>query len=300
MPTLKNVCLNTGTAPSKFFIVLIDQKVGVIPLVHQRSEENLLEVSDLKIWYPQSRDLFGRTKSYLHAVDGISFSIKKGETIGLVGESGCGKSTIGRAIVKLVPLYSGSIRFKSQEIGELSNADFFPFRKSIQLIFQDPYASLNPRFTFKDTLDEVLHFHLPKLSRQDRMPRISAIIDKVGLPQTALRKYPHEFSGGQRQRISIARALIMEPEFIICDESVSALDVSVQAQVLNLLNDLKDQFGLTYLFISHDLSVVKYMSDRLIVMRKGKIEEMGDSETVYRQPQSVYTERLIAAIPQVR
>ena len=259
----------------------------------------LIELKDLRVWYPQGRDWRGKPKAYMHAVDGVSFSIYRGETLGLVGESGCGKSTIGRAIVKLAPVHSGSIFYEKGEIGQMRLSEFAPYRKSIQLIFQDPYASLNPRFSLQETLDEVLRMHLKNLSRPERLSRISAILSKVGLPQSALAKYPHEFSGGQRQRISIARALVMEPEFIICDESVSALDVSVQAQVLNLLNDLKEEFGLTYLFISHDLSVVKYMSDRLVVMRKGQIEEIGESEAVYKDPKSEYTRGLIDAIPEI-
>lgn len=261
--------------------------------------ENLLEVQNLNVWFPTRKDWKGKPSAYFHAVDDVSFTLRKGETLGLVGESGCGKTTLGRAILKLIPAHSGSVIFQGNDILPLSQKEFKPLRKKAQLIFQDPYASLNPRFTVERTLLEPMKVHKIGNSDRQRRERIREMIDRVGLPEAALSKYPHEFSGGQRQRICIARALVIEPEFIVCDESVSALDVSVQAQVLNLLNDLKRDFGLTYIFISHDLSVVKYMSDRLIVMRKGKIAEMGDAEAVYADPQSEYTRELIDAIPLV-
>ena len=261
--------------------------------------ENLLEVKNLNVWFPSQKDWKGKPTAYVHAVDGVSFIVKKGETLGLVGESGCGKTTLGRAILKLVPAHSGEIIFDGQNILPLSQKEFKPLRKKAQLIFQDPYASLNPRYTVGETLLEPMKVH--RILRSDRLrrSRIGEMMGYVGLPQAALKKYPHEFSGGQRQRICIARALIIEPEFIVCDESVSALDVSVQAQVLNLLNDLKAEFGLTYIFISHDLSVVKYMSDRLVVMRRGKIEEQGFANEIYANPKSDYTRELIDAIPVV-
>ncbi|NEN25271.1 ABC transporter ATP-binding protein [Cryomorpha ignava] len=261
--------------------------------------ENLLEVKDLNIWFPSQKDWKGKPTAYFHAVDGVSFNVKKGETLGLVGESGCGKTTLGRAILKLVPAHSGEILFDRKNILPLSQKEFKPLRKRAQLIFQDPYASLNPRYTVGETLLEPMKVHRVLSSDRLRRTRIDEMMDYVGLPQSALKKYPHEFSGGQRQRICIARALVIEPEFIVCDESVSALDVSVQAQVLNLLNDLKVEFGLTYIFISHDLSVVKYMSDRLVVMRRGKIEEQGFASEIYANPQSAYTRELIEAIPVV-
>ena len=261
--------------------------------------KNLLEVKNLNVWFPSQKDWKGKPTAYMHAVDGVSFNVKKGETLGLVGESGCGKTTLGRAILKLVPAHSGEILFDGQNILPLSQKEFKPVRKKAQLIFQDPYASLNPRYTVGETLLEPMKVHRIMSSDRLRRTRIAEMMDYVGLPQTALKKYPHEFSGGQRQRICIARALVIEPEFIVCDESVSALDVSVQAQVLNLLNDLKAEFGLTYIFISHDLSVVKYMSDRLVVMRRGKIEEQGFAGDIYANPQSAYTQELIDAIPLV-
>lgn len=264
-----------------------------------REEDNLLEVKDLNVWFPAQKDWKGKPTAFVHAVDGVSFNVKKGETLGLVGESGCGKTTLGRTILKLVPAHSGEIIFDGQNILSLTQKEFKPFRKKAQLIFQDPYASLNPRYTVGETLLEPMKVHRILDSDRLRRSRIGEMMDYVGLPQAALKKYPHEFSGGQRQRICIARALVIEPEFIVCDESVSALDVSVQAQVLNLLNDLKAEFGLTYIFISHDLSVVKYMSDRLVVMRRGKIEEQGRANEIYTNPQSAYTRELIEAIPVV-
>lgn len=262
-------------------------------------QNNLLEVNDLNVWFPSHKDWKGKPTAYVHAVDGVSFNVKKGETLGLVGESGCGKTTLGRAILKLVPVHSGKIIFDGQNVVPLSQKEFKPLRKRAQLIFQDPYASLNPRYTVGETLLEPMRVHRVLDSDRLRRARIGEMMDYVGLPLAALKKYPHEFSGGQRQRICIARALVIEPEFIVCDESVSALDVSVQAQVLNLLNDLKAEFGLTYIFISHDLSVVKYMSDRLVVMRRGKIEEQGSAKEIYANPQSAYTKELIEAIPVV-
>ena len=261
------------------------------------SERNLIEVDHLNVWFPGKKDWKGKPLAYVQAVNDVSFTVKKGETLGLVGESGCGKTTLGRAILKLIPIHSGEITFDGQNITSFSQKEFKPLRKRAQLIFQDPYASLNPRYTVAETLIEPMQVHKVMGSNKERRKRIEEMLDYVGLPATALKKYPHEFSGGQRQRICIARALVIEPEFIVCDESVSALDVSVQAQVLNLLNDLKDEFGLTYIFISHDLSVVKYMSDRLIVMRRGRIEEQGFAKEIYANPQSEYTKELIDAIP---
>ena len=261
--------------------------------------ENLLDVRNLNVWFASKKNWKGKPTAYVQAVNNVSFTVKKGETLGLVGESGCGKTTLGRTILKLIPAHSGEIIFKGRNILPLSQKEFKPLRKRAQLIFQDPYASLNPRYTVAETLIEPMKVHKVLGSDKLRREQISRMMDYVGLPHSALKKYPHEFSGGQRQRICIARALVIEPEFIVCDESVSALDVSVQAQVLNLLNDLKAEFGLTYIFISHDLSVVKYMSDRLIVMRKGHIEEMGLASAIYQNPQSNYTRELIDAIPLV-
>lgn len=265
--------------------------------IEKPGEKNLIEVMNLNVWFPGKKDWKGKPITYVQAVNDVSFSVKKGETLGLVGESGCGKTTLGRAILKLIPVHNGDISFDGRSIVPLSQKEFKPLRKRAQLIFQDPYASLNPRYTVGETLIEPMQVHKVMGSNKERRKRIEEMLDYVGLSVTALKKYPHEFSGGQRQRICIARALVIEPEFIVCDESVSALDVSVQAQVLNLLNDLKDEFGLTYIFISHDLSVVKYMSDRLIVMRRGRIEEQGFAKEIYDNPQSEYTKELIDAIP---
>jgi peptide/nickel transport system ATP-binding protein len=264
---------------------------------NQSSDKMLINVQNLGVWFPTATDWKGKPTAYLQAVNDVSFEVRKGETLGLVGESGCGKSTLGRALLRLIPIHAGSVHYGGEEISKLDARQMRPLRKKMQLIFQDPYASLNPRMTVEQTLIEPLIVHNLVGNRSERKARIAEILDRVGLVQSSLQKYPHEFSGGQRQRVCIARALMVEPEFIVCDESVSALDVSVQAQVLNLLNELKEDFGLTYIFISHDLSVVKYMSDRMIVMRAGKIEEMGDAQEVYAAPKSAYTRELIDAIP---
>ena len=232
-------------------------------------------------------------------MDDVSFDVYEGETLGLVGESGCGKSTLGRTILKLNTAYSGEVLFEGKNILPLSERDFRPYRSDMQLIFQDPYSALNPRLTAGDAIAEPMRVHA-EISAVQRREQVCHLLEKVGLDPGFYNRYPHEFSGGQRQRICIARALALKPRFIICDESVSALDVSVQAQVLNLLNDLKREFNFTYIFISHDLSVVKYMSDRMIVMNKGKIEEMGDPDLIYSNPATAYTRKLIESIPHNR
>ena len=234
----------------------------------------------------------------MKAVNDVTFDVYPGETLGLVGESGCGKTTIGRTILRLEEPTEGEMIYKGLDIAKMNADQLRAFRKEVQLIFQDPYSSLNPRMTIGNAIMEPMQVHNILNSDEERKEKVKELLTKVSLDSSHFYRYPHEFSGGQRQRIGIARALAVNPKFIICDESVSALDVSVQAQVLNLLNDLKDEFGLTYIFISHDLSVVKYMSDRMVVMQEGKIEEMDDSDKIYNSPETEYTKRLIDAIPE--
>jgi peptide/nickel transport system ATP-binding protein len=257
----------------------------------------LLSVSGLKVYFPIRRGVFRRTVGHVKAVDGISFDVYRGQTLGLVGESGCGKTTTGRAILRLIEPAEGTIRFTGISLGDLGGRELRRHRRRMQIIFQDPYSSLNPRMTVEAMLIEPMRVHGLGTSRRDRRDRAVAHLEDVGLEAIHLRRYAHEFSGGQRQRLGIARALAAEPEFIICDESVSALDVSVQAQVLNLLKDLQREHQLTYIFISHDLSVVLFMSDMMAVMNDGKIVEFGPSDDVYAHPAMDYTRRLIAAIP---
>jgi peptide/nickel transport system ATP-binding protein len=260
------------------------------------AQDPLLEVIDVEKVYLSKKGLFTKATPF-KAVDGVSFRVYPGETIGLVGESGCGKSTLGNAILQLDKATSGIINYKGKDITNLSKSDLRRLRKDVQIIFQDPFASLNPRLTVGNAIIEPMKVHNIGNSNKDRKENVLDILEKVGLDTNAFNKYPHEFSGGQRQRIGIARTIALQPKLIVCDESVSALDISVQAQVLNLLNDLKTHYGFTYIFISHDLAVVKYMADQLLVMNKGKIEEMGDADSIYEFPQKVYTKKLIHAIP---
>ncbi len=257
----------------------------------------LLEVKNLKVYYPIKAGFFRKTIGHVKAVDDVSLSIKKGTTYGLVGESGCGKTTLGRSILRLVNATEGSIHYNGQDILSLSTHEMREMRKKMQIIFQDPYSSLNPRMTIQQILLEPMEIHKVGNNKKERLEIAKSLIDRVDLEQHHLMRYPHQFSGGQRQRIAIARSLALNPEFIVCDESVSALDVSVQAQVLNLLQDLQDERGLTYIFISHDLSVVNYISDYVGVMFQGKIVEYGTAKEIYKNPQMAYTKNLLSAIP---
>jgi len=256
----------------------------------------LLEVINLKKEYYANTGLF-KPKTIISALDDVSFKVFEGETLGLVGESGCGKSTLGRAILQLEKATSGSIKYRGKELTTLSVTEIRKLRKEIQLIFQDPYSSLNPRLIIGEALIEPMKVHKIGSSQKQRKEKVLALLNRVGLEENFFYRYPHELSGGQRQRVGIARAVIMEPKLVVCDESVSALDISVQAQVLNLLNELKDDFGFTYIFISHDLAVVKYMADQLLVMNEGIIEELGDADEIYANPTKEYTKKLIDAIP---
>jgi peptide/nickel transport system ATP-binding protein len=265
-------------------------------LQNKSNKENLLEVRNLKTYYPVKGGFFRRTIGYVKAVDDVSFDIKKGETLGLVGESGCGKSTTGRTIIRLLNATEGSILFNGKDIANLKGKSLRTIRKDIQMIFQDPYASLNPMQMVGDIISEPIR-NFKRITKHELRNEVIDLLQKVGLPEDAYYKYAHEFSGGQRQRIGIARALALRPKLIIADEPVSALDVSVQSQVLNLLKELQHEFDLTYLFIAHDLSVVKHMSDRIAVMYLGNMVEIANRNLLYVEPLHPYTQALISAIP---
>ncbi len=260
------------------------------------SAKTLLEVKDLKKHFPIKGGLFGRTTGHIRAVDGVSFSVEKGETLGLVGESGCGKTTAGKVILRLEEATAGEVYFEGCNILELTREEMRNLRREMQIIFQDPYSSLNPRMTVGKIIGEALEIH-NLAEGKNKEKRVKELLEIVGLTAHHMRRYPHEFSGGQRQRIGVARALAVDPKLIICDEPVSALDVSIQAQIINLMEDLQKEFGLTYLFIAHDLSVVKHISDRVAVMYLGKFVELADKEELYRNPLHPYTEALLSAIP---
>ena len=262
------------------------------------SQEPLMQIKNLKTYFPIRNGFFGGISDHVKAVDDVTFDVYPGETLGLVGESGCGKTTIGRTIIRLEEPTEGEMIYKGKDIAKMNTEELRLFRKDVQIIFQDPYSSLNPRMTIGNAIMEPMQVHGILENDEQRKKKVEELLTRVSLDPTHFYRYPHEFSGGQRQRIGIARALAVNPKFIICDESVSALDVSVQAQVLNLLNELKEEFGLTYIFISHDLSVVKYMSDSMVVMQEGKIEEMGDADQIYNKPATKYTQKLIDAIPE--
>ena len=264
----------------------------------QSNGNDILEVRNLQMYFPvTSGIIFQRKVADIKAVDGVTFSIKKGETLGLVGESGCGKTTTGRCILQLYQPTGGDVLFEGQRLNDLSTKEMIPFRRKMQIIFQDPYGSLNPRMTCGDIIGEPLVIHKLTTGKGEYNDRIAELLTVVGLNPYMADRYPHEFSGGQRQRIGIARALAVNPSFIVCDEPVSALDVSIQAQVINLLEELQDQFGLTYLFIAHDLSVVRHISDRVAVMYLGHIVEIADRDELHENPQHPYTKALLSAVP---
>jgi oligopeptide transport system ATP-binding protein len=258
--------------------------------------EVLLDVKNLKKYFPIKRGVFSKTIGYVKAVDNVSFTINKGETLGLVGESGCGKTTIGRSLLRLIEPTEGTVIFDGKDVTAMNSSDLKVIRKEMQIIFQDPYSSLNPRMTVGEMISEILKFH--KLAEGEAAEKkVYDLLDTVGLSKLQARRYPHEFSGGQRQRIGIARALSVEPKFIVCDEPVSALDVSIQSQIINLLQDLQKELGLTYLFISHDLSVVEHISDRVCVMYLGQIVETADVEELYAHTRHPYSQALLSAVP---
>lgn len=263
------------------------------------AKEPILKVKDLNTWFPLNTSLFGTAKTFVKAVNNVSFDVYPGETLGLVGESGCGKTTLGRSILRLIAPTSGCIIFEGMDLLKLNTAELRHIRRDMQIIFQDPYSSLNPRMTIGESIMEPLLVHDLYNNSLQRKQRVLEVLDRVGLTADQFNRYPHEFSGGQRQRIVIARALALQPKFIICDESVSALDVSIQAQVLNLIRDLQQEFGLTYIFISHDLAVIRHISDRMMVMNKGEIIETGYPEDIYASPKESYTQKLIGSIPLV-
>jgi oligopeptide transport system ATP-binding protein len=266
------------------------------PTVRRHDQQNLVEVDDLNVHFPIRSGIFKTLAGVVHAVDGVTFDVRRGETLGLVGESGCGKSTLGRAMIRLREPTSGTVRFDGVDLVSLKSEQLRKMRRRMQIIFQDPYGSLDPRMTVGSIVSEPIETH-HLASGQAKRDRVAELLQLVGLDPKYVARYPHEFSGGQRQRIGVARALAVEPEFIVCDEPISALDVSIQAQVLNLLSDLRSRLGLTYLFVAHDLSVVKHISDRVAVMYLGKIVEIGPPELLYGAPGHPYTRALLSAVP---
>ncbi len=261
------------------------------------SDKPVLEVKDLRVYFPVKSGFWGRVTGHVHAVDGVSFTLQSGKTLGLVGESGCGKSTLGRAIIQLIKANSGDVFFLGQNLQKLSNKELKMVRKNLQIIFQDPYSSLNPRMSVQQILSEPFDIHGVYENSSEKKQAIEELLVEVGLSSSSLLRYPHEFSGGQRQRIGIARALALKPQLIICDEPVSALDVSIQSQILNLLMDLRDKYHLSYLFIAHDLAVIEHISDEVAVMYLGQIVEHASSVDLYSRPMHPYTQILMDSIP---
>ena len=290
LPTIQDYLNNTANNE----IITSEQRQQKHEILY--SKPPLLEVINVEKEYISKSGWFTKPQSF-KAVNDVSFKLYEGETLGLVGESGCGKSTLGNAILQLDKATAGQILYEGVDITKLSNSEIKKLRKDIQIIFQDPYSSLNPRIPVGEAIMEPMIVHKLYDSDDERKEKTIGILNKVGLSEDYFNRYPHEFSGGQRQRIGIARTIALQPKLIVCDESVSALDISVQAQVLNLLNELKETFGFTYIFISHDLAVVKYMSDQLLVMNQGKIEELDDADRIYSAPKTIYTKKLIDAIP---
>ena len=301
LPIVKEFLDGTWKEDSDFKRQLIvTQKERDAHLKEIYSQEPILKVEHIKTWFPLKKGLFNRVYDHVKAVDDVSFEVYPGETLGLVGESGCGKTTLGRSILRLVEPSEGKIIFEGKDVISLSGNDLREYRKHAQIVFQDPYSSLNPKMRIGDAIAEPMLVHGLEPDAKKRRDKVCELLTEVGLQPEHYQRYPHEFSGGQRQRICIARALAVHPKLIICDESVSALDVSVQAQVLNLLNRLKKDFGFTYIFISHDLSVVRFMSDRILVMYNGRPVELGDADEIFNNPKNDYTKKLINAIPNIK
>lgn len=295
LPTLQDFLNRKST----FVPEIISDAARTKQLKTLYQKDPLLRVSDLEKDYVLSKNFWGKPKETLQAVNSVSFQVYPGETLGLVGESGCGKTTLGRSLLRLIDPDKGTIFYQEQDLTVLSKKELLPFRKDLSIVFQDPYSSLNPRISIGEAIMEPMRVHQLYSSKKERREKTMELLQRTGLETEHFYRYPHEFSGGQRQRIVIARALALQPKFIICDEAVSALDVSVQAVVLNLLNRLKSEFGFTYIFISHDLSVVRFMSDRILVMKDGNIVEVGDADQVYHRPKEDYTKQLIAAVPNI-